>query len=122
MNSLKTTMLMAILTAIFMAVGRSLGGESGMILAFGIATLTNFFSYWFSDKIVLKMYGAKEVNEASAPELYQMVQALAAQANLPMPRVYIIRDPSPNAFATGRNPEHAAIAVTEGIMEILSPN
>ncbi|MDZ7291322.1 MAG: zinc metalloprotease HtpX [candidate division KSB1 bacterium] len=120
MNTFKTFALMAGLTALFVVIGNAIGGQSGMFIAFGIAILMNFFSYWFSDKIVLKMYGAHEVSESQAPELYRMVKTLATRAGLPMPKVYLIPNEQPNAFATGRNPEHAAVAVTEGIMRTLS--
>jgi heat shock protein HtpX len=120
MNGLKTMVLMVTLTLILIAIGGAVGGKSGMTIALVIAFAMNFFSYWFSDKIVLKMYGAQEVSEADAPGLYGMVRNLALQAGLPMPRVYIIDQDQPNAFATGRNPEHGAVAVTTGIMRILS--
>lgn len=119
MNRMKTFMLMAGLTALFAVIGKALGGQTGMFIAFGLALAMNFFSYWFSDKIVLKMYRAQEVSEHEQPALYSMVRSLATRANLPMPKVYIIPDEQPNAFATGRNPEHSAVAVTEGIMRIL---
>ncbi len=119
MNRVKTFMLMAGLTALFAVIGKALGGQTGMFIAFGLALAMNFFSYWFSDKIVLKMYRAQEVSEHDQPVLYSMVRSLATRANLPMPKVYIIPDEQPNAFATGRNPEHSAVAVTEGIMRIL---
>lgn len=121
MNLMKTTILMAGLTALFLLVGQALGGQSGMILAFFFALLSNFFAYWFSDKIVLRLYGAREVDRSRAPELYRIVEDLTQRAGLPMPKVYVIPERSPNAFATGRNPSHAAVAVTEGILEILSP-
>ncbi len=120
MNKFKTFALMAGLTALFAVIGNALGGQTGMFIAFGLAVAMNFFSYWFSDKIVLKMYGANEVTEREAPELYSMVRSLATRADLPMPKVYIIPNDQPNAFATGRNPEHSAVAVTEGIQRILS--
>jgi heat shock protein HtpX len=101
--------------------GRILGGRSGMYVAFILALAMNFFSYWFSDKIVLKMYGAQEVTPMDAPQLHQIVDELAHEAGIPKPKVYIIPDESPNAFATGRNPEHAAVAATEGIMRLLTP-
>jgi heat shock protein HtpX len=121
MNTLKTTFLLTCLTLLLVAMGSAIGGKSGAVIAFVIAGGMNFFSYWFSDKIVLKMYGAREVTEADAPALVGMVRRLAMQANMPMPRVYLIPSASPNAFATGRNPEHAAVAATEGIMRLLSP-
>jgi heat shock protein HtpX len=120
-NRIKTVLLLAGLTAFLIFMGRVLGGRQGMYLAFGLAVAMNFFSYWFSDKIVLKMYGAQEVSPAEAPQLHQIVEELAREAGIPKPRVYIIPDESPNAFATGRNPEHAAVAATEGIMRLLTP-
>ena len=120
MNHFKTFLLMLVLTALFILVGTAIGGKSGAIYAFIFAALMNFVAYWFSDKIVLRMYGAKEVSQAEAPELYQMVAELTNKASLPMPKVYIMENDSPNAFATGRNPEHAAVAVTTGILRILS--
>ena len=119
-NLLKTAVLMAAITALFMAIGSVLGGRQGMMLALIVALGMNFFSYWFSDKLVLKMYKAQEVDETSAPQFYRMVRELAQQAGLPMPRVYVIDEDAPNAFATGRNPEHAAVAATTGIMRVLS--
>lgn len=121
MNGLKTMVLMVTLTLMLVGFGAILGGRSGMTIALIMAFAMNFFTYWFSDKIVLRMYGAQEVSEAEAPELYAMVRDLARQAGLPMPRIYIIDEEQPNAFATGRNPQHAAVAVTTGIMRILSP-
>jgi heat shock protein HtpX len=120
MNQFKTFILMLVLTGIFILVGTAIGGRSGAIYAFIFAALMNFFAYWFSDKIVLRMYGAKEVSQGEVPELYQMVGELVNKASLPMPKVYIIENDTPNAFATGRNPEHAAVAVTSGILRILS--
>ncbi len=120
-NRIKTVLLLAGMTVFLIVIGRLLGGRTGMYLAFILAVGMNFFSYWFSDKIVLKMYGAQEVTPADAPQLHQIVDELAREANIPKPRVYIIPDDSPNAFATGRNPEHAAIAATEGIMRLLTP-
>ena len=120
-NRIKTVLLLAGMTAFLIIVGRLLGGRTGMYLAFILALGMNFFSYWFSDKIVLKMYGAQEVTPADAPQLHQIVDELAREANIPKPKVYIIPDDSPNAFATGRNPEHAAVAATEGIMRLLTP-
>jgi len=117
---MKTAILMAAITGLFMVCGQLLGGQDGMILALLFALAMNFFSYWFSDKLVLKMYKAQEVDARSAPRLYAMVQELAAKAGLPMPRVYLIDEQAPNAFATGRNPQHAAVAATTGIMRILS--
>jgi len=111
---------MAAITALFMTIGRLLGGQAGMYLALAVALCMNVFSYWFSDKLVLRMYNAQEVDEASAPQFYRMVRDLAARAGLPMPRVYLIEEDAPNAFATGRNPEHAAVAATTGILRVLS--
>lgn len=121
MNRIKTTLLLSLLTILMVFMGSALGGKTGMVFAFVMACAMNFFSYWFSDKIVLKMYGAREIGEHDHPAFYGMVRRLALQAGLPMPRVYIIPSDSPNAFATGRNPEHAAVAATEGIMRILKP-
>jgi heat shock protein HtpX len=118
-NIFKTGLLLAVLTAMFVLIGGAIGGQQGMILAFFLAVAMNFFSYWFSDKIVLSMYGAQPIEESQAPALYAMVRRLTTRAQIPMPRVYLIPTDTPNAFATGRNPEHAAIAVTEGIMRIL---
>jgi heat shock protein HtpX len=120
MNQFKTFFLMLVLTFIFILVGTVIGGKSGAIYAFIFAALMNFFSYWFSDKIVLRMYGAREVSQGEAPELYGIVSELTSKASLPMPKVYIMENDTPNAFATGRNPEHAAVAVTTGILRILS--
>ena len=119
-NMMKTAILMAAITALFMAIGSVLGGRQGMMLALVIALGMNFFSYWFSDKMVLRMYNAQEVDESSAPQFYRMVRELAQRAGLPMPRVYLIEEDAPNAFATGRNPEHAAVAATTGILRVLS--
>ncbi|UCC69337.1 MAG: zinc metalloprotease HtpX [Armatimonadota bacterium] len=119
MNTAKTALLMIVLTGLFIVIGYALGGESGMIIAFGLAFLMNIFSYWFSDKIVLAMYRAKEVDEATAPGLYAIVRRLTQRAGLPMPRVYLIPQAAPNAFATGRNPQHAAVAVTQGLLQAL---
>ena len=119
-NLMKTAILMAAITALFMAIGSLLGGRQGMVLALLIALGMNFFSYWFSDKLVLKMYNAQEVDESSAPQFYRMVRELAQTAQLPMPRVYLIEEDAPNAFATGRNPEHAAVAATTGIIRVLT--
>ena len=120
MNIFRTTILLAVLTALLVWVGDLLGGRHGAILALLIAGGMNFFSYWFSDKIVIKMYGGQEVTAQDAPELYGLVQGLAQRAGLPMPKVYVLPQDTPNAFATGRNPQHAAVAVTEGIRRILS--
>jgi heat shock protein HtpX len=118
-NVFKTALLLGVLTAILLLAGQAIAGEQGMIIAFVFAAGINFVSYWFSDKIVLMMYGAQPVDEAQAPGLHAMVRRLATRAQIPMPRVYIIPNDTPNAFATGRNPEHAAVAVTEGIMRVL---
>jgi heat shock protein HtpX len=120
MNHFKTFLLMLVLTALFILVGTAIGGKSGAIYAFVFAGLMNFFAYWFSDKIVLRMYKAQEVSQSEAPELYGVVAELTSKASLPMPKVYIMENDTPNAFATGRNPEHAAVAVTSGILRILS--
>jgi heat shock protein HtpX len=120
-NKIKTFLLLGGLTVFMVLIGKLLGGQRGMIFAFILALGMNFFSYWYSDKMVLKMYGAQEVSPAEAPELHHMVEDLAREAGIPKPRVYIIPDDSPNAFATGRNPEHAAVAATQGIMRILTP-
>lgn len=119
-NLMKTAILMAAITALFMLLGRMLGGQAGMMLALLVALGMNFFSYWFSDKMVLKMYNAREVDDSTAPQFVAMVRELAAKAEIPMPRVYVIDDAAPNAFATGRNPEHAAVAATTGILRALS--
>jgi heat shock protein HtpX len=119
-NNMKTTFLMVLLTILVVALGRSVGGAGGMVLAFLLAAAMNLGSYWFSDKIVLAMYGARPLDEQQAPKLFAMVRELAHQAQLPMPRVYLIPSETPNAFATGRNPEHAAVAVTEGLMQLLT--
>jgi heat shock protein HtpX len=121
MNRFKTAVLLTALTLLLMAMGGAIGGRGGMMFAFFIACAMNFFSYWFSDKIVLRMYGAQEITEMQNPMFYGIVRNLSARAGLPMPRVYMIPSDSPNAFATGRNPEHAAVAATEGIMRILPP-
>jgi len=120
MNQFKTFILMLVLTGIFILVGSAIGGRNGAVYAFIFAALMNFFAYWFSDRIVLRMYRAQPVSQSEAPELYQIVGELVNKASLPMPKVYIIENDTPNAFATGRNPEHAAVAVTSGILRILS--
>jgi heat shock protein HtpX len=120
MNRLKTVVLLASLSGLLVILGNYMGGKSGATLALLLAIALNFGSYWFSDRIVLSMYHAQEVTESQAPDLYRLVQQLSHKAGLPMPKVYIIPDDSPNAFATGRNPQHAAVAVTEGIMRILT--
>ena len=119
---MKTGVLLALMTVLFVAIGSYVGGRGGMVMAFAFAVLMNAGAYWFSDKIVLKMYRAQEVSEAEAPELHAMVHRLATAASVPMPKVYILPSDSPNAFATGRNPQHAAVAVTRGIMRILAPD
>ncbi|MGD0591781.1 MAG: zinc metalloprotease HtpX [Bacteroidota bacterium] len=119
-NSLKTILLMALMMGILLFIGDWMGGEQGLWMAFIFSLLMNFGMYWFSSKIVLMTYRAKEVTEADAPKLFSIVRRLAAQAQLPMPKVYIIPGDSPNAFATGRNPEHAVVAATEGILHLLS--
>ena len=118
-NVFKTGLLLAVLTAMLVLIGGAIGGQQGMVIAFVIALAMNFFSYWFSDKIVLAAYGAKPIDEAEAPRLYAIVHRLATRAGIPMPRVYLVPSETPNAFATGRNPQHAVVAVTEGIMRIL---
>lgn len=120
MNTLKTTFLLAALTGLLLAVGNFFGGTSGMTIMFVISLLMNFVSYWYSDKIVLNMYGAREVNAQQAPDLVRMVSNLAQKAKMPMPKVYIMDTDVPNAFATGRDPEHAAVAATTGIMRALT--
>ncbi len=120
MNQVKTVVLLAALGGLLVVIGGYMGGRSGATIALVIALVLNFGSYWFSDKIVLRMYNAQEVTEQEAPDLYNLVRDLSSRAGLPMPRVYIIPDPSPNAFATGRNPSHAAVACTEGILRLLS--
>jgi len=119
-NALKTTLLLGLLTGLFIAIGGLLGGRSGMVLAFAMALVMNFVSYWFSDKIVLRMYGAQPIGEAEAPIVYRIVRNLATKAGMPMPKLYLIPAPTPNAFATGRSPEHAAVAVTEGILRVMN--
>jgi heat shock protein HtpX len=120
MNAIKTVFLMSLMMALFLLVGYAIGGESGMTIAFIFSLAMNFGSYWFSDKIVLSMYRAKQITRAEAPKFYDMVERLAQNANLPMPKVYIINDPTPNAFATGRNPQNAAVAATTGILQSLN--
>jgi heat shock protein HtpX len=119
-NTLKTTFLMALLTVLLVTIGGALGGEGGLILAFIFALVMNGVSYWFSDKIVLRMYGGQEVTQEQAPKLHRIVQELALRAKIPMPKLYLIPQDTPNAFATGRNENHAAVAVTQGILQILS--
>src|SRR5919198_2651225 len=116
----RTTLLLGALTGIIMGIGHLLGGPQGLITAFLFATIVNFGSYWFSDKLVLAMYGARQVSAAEAPMLYSVVHALALRARLPMPRLYLIPSEAANAFATGRSPQHAAVAVTEGILQLMN--
>ena len=120
MNGFRTTILLAALTALVVWIGQMIGGPNGAIMALVMAGAMNFISYWFSDKIVLKMYGAQEITANDDPELFGLVQDIAGRAGLPMPRVYMIPEEAPNAFATGRNPEHAAVAVTQGIRRLLN--
>jgi len=119
MNRTKTMLLMAALTALVVFIGYALGGQTGLVLALLVAGAMNFASYWWSDKIVLRMYGAQEISERDAPELFRLVSDLTSRADMPMPKVYIIPEDTPNAFATGRNPQHAAVAVTEGLLRML---
>ena len=118
-NQIRTTILLTAMTVLIIWVGQLLGGRQGMIIALVFAAGMNFFSFWYSDKLVLKMYRASEVTPDQAPELYEMVQQLAHRAGLPLPKVYVIPQPTPNAFATGRNPEHAVVAVTEGLLKVM---
>jgi heat shock protein HtpX len=118
-NMFKTAILLGLLTAMLVLIGGAIGGRQGMFVAFLFAVVMNFGSYWFSDKIVLSMYGAQPIDESQAPALHAIVRRLATRAQIPMPKIYLIPSDTPNAFATGRNPEHAAVAVTEGIMRIL---
>lgn len=120
MNSLKVTFLMLVLMALFVAIGGMLGGQNGVVFAFFLACGMNFLTYWYSDKLVLKIYRAREVNETDHPRLFRVVKRVATQALMPMPRVYMVASRAPNAFATGRNQEKAAVAVTEGLLEILT--
>ena len=120
MNYAKTAMLLALLTAIFVAMGALVGGQQGMLIAFLVALAMNMFSLWNADTIVLRLHGAHEVDERSAPEYYRMVQDLARRAELPMPRVYIMNNPQPNAFATGRSPARSAVAASTGLLDLLS--
>ena len=119
-NIFKTALLLGALTVLLVLIGGAIGGQQGMMVAFVLALGMNFFSYWFSDRMVLAMYGAKPIEESQAPALYRIVRTLATRDGIPMPRVYLIPSETPNAFATGRNPQHAAVAVTEGITRILS--
>jgi heat shock protein HtpX len=120
MGYFRTAMLLAAMTALFMGIGYLVGGQTGMLVAFLVAAAMNLFAYWNSDKMVLSMYGAREVDDRAAPELYGLVRQLAANAEIPMPKVFIMDNPQPNAFATGRNPEHGAVAVTTGLLERLN--
>ena len=121
-NQLKTTLLLATMTGLIILIGRYFGGSSGMVIAFIFAMLINFGSYWFSDTVALRLYRARELSSQEAPELYAMVSRLSQSASLPMPRIYLIPSDSPNAFATGRNPRYAVVAVTRGIMRLLNPS
>jgi len=118
-NIFKTALLLGVLTAMLVLIGGAIGGQQGMVIAFFVALVMNLFSYWFSDKMVLAMYRAQPLDEASAPMVYRIVRGLATRAGMPLPRIYLIPTDTPNAFATGRNPEHAVVAVTEGILRIL---
>jgi heat shock protein HtpX len=120
MNTMRTGLLLAALTGIFMAIGFAIGRETGMVVAFGVAAAMNLFTYWNADKMVLRMHGAREVSAAEAPEFHAIIAELARNAGLPMPRVYIMDNPQPNAFATGRNPENAAVAATTGLLAMLN--
>ena len=120
MNWMKTFLLMSVIMALFVGVGYLIGGESGMLIALVLAVAMNFFSYWYSDKVVLKMYRAQEVTESQAPKLFAVVKRLVRNAGMPMPKVYVIPSDQPNAFATGRDPKHAAVAVTQGITRLLN--
>jgi heat shock protein HtpX len=120
MNTLKTFLLMGALTVLLVLVGNILGGQTGMVIAFGFAVLMNFGSYWFSDRIVLKMYRAKEVSPSEAPEFFRIAEELSGRAGIPTPKLYVIENDQPNAFATGRNPQRSAVAVTTGLLHLLS--
>jgi len=121
MNYIRTAMLLAAMTALFMGIGFMIGGQSGMLIALAVAAAMNLFSYWNADKMVLRMHHAREVDARTAPEFYRMVEQLSQNAGLPMPKVYLIDNPQPNAFATGRNPENAAVAATTGLLNLLTP-
>ncbi len=121
MNVAKTGFLMMVMTGLFMIFGYAVGGEQGMVLALVIAVVSNGFMYWFSDSLVLRAYNAQEITRTQMPDVYEMVERLAKRAELPMPKVYLIPSPAPNAFATGRNPSHAAVALTQGLYDMLSP-
>ena len=118
-NQVRTTILLAVMTALILWIGQIMGGRQGMTIALLLAAGMNFFSYWYSDKIVLKMYRAQEVDRTQAPELYEIVQTLSGKAGLPMPKIFVVPSEAPNAFATGRNPEHAVVAVTQGLLKIM---
>ena len=118
-NQVRTTILLAVMTALILWIGQIMGGRQGMTIALLLAAGMNFFSYWYSDKIVLKMYRAQEVDRTQAPELYEIVQTLSGKAGLPMPKLFVVPSEAPNAFATGRNPEHAVVAVTRGLLSIM---
>ena len=118
-NQFKTVALLASLTALFLWIGQALGGQSGMVVGLLFAGLVNFGAYWWSDKLILRMYGARELRESKAPNVYRIIRELARQNGIPTPKVYLIPEPTPNAFATGRNPQHAAVAVTGGLLELL---
>jgi heat shock protein HtpX len=120
-NQIRTTLLLTAMTALILFIGQALGGRQGMLIALVLAAGMNFFSYWYSDKLVLKMYRAQEVTPQQAPDLYRMVERLAQRAQLPMPKVYLIPKDAPNAFATGRNPDHAVVAVTQGLLTLMDP-
>lgn len=120
MNRVKTAMLLALMTALLIWIGQALGGQQGLVIGLGLALVMNVGSYWYSDKIVLRMYNAQEVTEQQVPELYSIVRTLAQSGQIPMPKVYVIPEEAPNAFATGRNPQHAAVAATEGLLRILN--
>ncbi len=120
MNMMRTGLLLAAMTGLFVAVGYLLGRESGMVIAFLVAAAMNLFAYWNSDKMVLRMHGARQIDRAAAPEFFDLVQDLARSGNLPMPKIYLMDNPQPNAFATGRNPENAAVAATTGLLQLLN--
>ncbi|HEX5958483.1 MAG TPA: M48 family metalloprotease, partial [Hyphomicrobiaceae bacterium] len=121
-NFFKTGLLLAVLTAIFVSLGALIGGQGGLVIAFILAMAINLFSYWNGDRMVLRMYGCQEVDAASAPEFYKLVRDLAQRANLPMPRTYVMHNPQPNAFATGRNPSHSAVCASTGLLDMLDPD
>ncbi len=120
MNTLKTVFFLGLMSALIVALGSVFGGRQGMIVALGLAAVMNFFSYWFSDRLVLMFHRAQPVTREQAPQLYEILERLTARAGVPMPRVYVLPEEAPNAFATGRNPEHAAVAVTHGILSLLN--